>query len=516
MTLGTLVDRAANENPNGIAAISGESKLTWYEFSDRIARLAGGIRELGLLPGARVALLAGLSQASVELLCALGRAGLVAVPLNTRLNRQDIQYILRDADVDALIFDADFRDFAVSIAAEMPIRHLISSSGARDDRWVDYLQLRGAEAAVRYEWTEDELALILYTGGTTGRSKGVMLSAGALATHAASVHAAMNFSSNTVFIQTMPIFHVAGHGFLSGVIQGAGTLVFRPDAGPTATYEEIRAHGVNAFCAVPTSIVALLASPNRDADLLRRIEKVGYGGSPISSVFLEQAIAAMPNAKFVQIYGLTETGATTALPPQNHVLSGDGVGKLQSAGLALPHAVVRIVDDRGVEQPSGSPGEIVISGGGLTHGYWRNPGLTEELYRDGWLRTGDVGVKDEDGFITIVDRSKDMIKTGGENVFSVEVENVIATHPAVETCAVIGLPHPVWGEAVHAVVVCRKGKDVSPEEIVEYCRSRMTAFKCPKTAHIRQEPLPLSSIGKVLKNQLRAEAVARQAVSMAN
>jgi long-chain acyl-CoA synthetase len=516
MTLGTLVHRAANENPNGIAAISGESKLTWYEFSDRIARLAGGIRELGLLPGARVALLAGLSQANAELLCALARAGLVAVPLNIRLNRQDIEYIVRDADVGALIFDAGFRDLAVSIAAEVPIRHLISSSGARDDRFVDYLQLRGAEAAVRYEWAEDELAVVLYTGGTTGRSKGVMLSAGALATHSASVHAAMNYSSDTVLIHTMPTFHIAGYSLLSSLIQGAGTLVFRPDAGPTATYEAIKVHGVNAFWGVPTSIAALLASSNRDADLLGQIKTVGYGASPISSVLLEQAIAAMPNAKFVQIYGLTETGVITVLPPQNHVLSGDGAGKLQSAGLPLPHAIIRIVDDRGVEQRSGLSGEIEVSGEGLTHGYWRNPGLTEELYRDGWLRTGDVGVKDEDGFITIVDRRKDMIKTGGENVFSVEVENVIATHPAVETCAVIGLPHPVWGEAVHAVVVCRKGQDVSPEEIVEYCRSRMTAFKCPKTAHIRWEPLPLSSIGKVLKNQLRAEAVARQAVSMAN
>src|ERR1700737_3410953 len=214
MTLGTLVDRAAKENPNGIAAISDESKLTWYEFSDRIARLAGGIRELGLLPGARVALLAGLSQANVELLCALARAGLVAVPLNTRLNRQDIEYIVRDADVGALIFDAGFRDLAVSIAAEVPIRHLISSSGARDDRCVDYLQLRGAEAAVRYEWAEDELAVVLYTGGTTGRSKGVMLSAGALATHSASVHAAMNYSSDTVVIHTMPTFHIAGYSLL--------------------------------------------------------------------------------------------------------------------------------------------------------------------------------------------------------------------------------------------------------------------------------------------------------------
>jgi long-chain acyl-CoA synthetase len=516
MTLGTLVERAANENPNGIAAISGESKLTWYEFSDRIARLAGGIRALGLLPGARVALLAGLSQASVELLCAIARAGLVAVPLNTRLNGKDIEYILRDADVGALIFDAGFRDLAVSIAAEVPIRHLISLSGARDDRCVDYLQLRGAETAVRYEWSEEVLALVLYTGGTTGRSKGVMLSAGALATHAAAIHAAMNYSSDTVFIQTMPIFHIAGLGFLSGLVRGAGTLVFRADVGPTAIYEEIRAHGVNAFCGVPTSIAALLASPNRDADLLRRIETVGYGGSPISSVLLEQAIAAMPNAKFRQVYGLTETGPITVLPPQNHTLSGDGAGKLQSAGLPLPHSIIRIVDDGGVEQPSGSPGEIVVSGEGLTHGYWRNPDLTEELYRDGWLRTGDVGVKDEDGFITIVDRRKDMIITGGENVFSVEVENVIATHPAVETCAVIGLPHPVWGEAVHAVVFCRKGEDVSPEEIVEYCRSRIAAFKCPKTAHIRQEPLPLSGIGKVLKNRLRAEAVARQVVSRAN
>ncbi|MGO8977658.1 MAG: class I adenylate-forming enzyme family protein [Steroidobacteraceae bacterium] len=513
MSLAALVDNAAKENPDGFAAASGDSRSTWREFSDRVARLAGGLRELNLLPGARVAVLAGLSQTNAELICALSRAGLVAVPINIRLNGRDIEHIIRDADVEALAFEQSFQEHALAVTAKMQIRNVISLSNTEHDRFIDYRQLLCSKPANCYVWSPEQLAAILYTGGTTGRPKGVMLSAQCVATHAAVIRREMGYSRDTVLIHTMPVFHIAGYSQFAGLVQGGGSLVFRPDAGPAATYQEIRAHGVNAFCCVPTTIAALLCSPIRDDALLTQIKIVGYGGSPISDLLLGQAITAMPNAKLRQIYGLTETGPITILPPQSHTLEGCGAGKLQSAGLPLPHVTIRIVDDRGVEQPPGRPGEIVVAGDGLTPGYWRNPVMTEELFRDDWLHTGDVGVKDEDGFITVVDRYKDMIITGGENVFSTEVENAIATHPSVEACAVIGLPHPVWGETVHAIVVCRRDQNVTPEEIIGFCRSRIARFKCPKSAEIRREPLPLSGVGKVLKNVLRTEAIAGRKIA---
>ena len=352
---------------------------------------------------------------------------------------------------------------------------------------------------------------MLFTGGTTGLPKGVRIQVKGLMTHGRSVAACLSYNKDSVVLHAQPIFHIAGCNQLYGIALAAGTLVFRADIGPKATYEEIALRGVNSIGVVPTTLAMLLGAPERDDALLEQIRSVVYGSAAITPTLLAQALAAMPNAGFCQFYGQTEAGPVTALLPEDHVLDGPRAGKLGTAGKPRPHIRLRIADAEGNAAPGGEAGEVMLAGEGLCDGYWRAPEKTAELFRDGWLRTGDVGILDTDGYLKIVDRYKDMIITGGENVFSAEVENVLASHRAVETCAILGIPDPFWGEAVHGVVILRKGELVSDAELINYCRDRIAHYKCPKTIEIRQDPLPLSGVGKVLKHILRGQFIEKAA-----
>jgi acyl-CoA synthetase (AMP-forming)/AMP-acid ligase II len=500
MSLAALVADAAKVNPNGRAFVSSTRSRSWHEVAADVARSAGGLRALGLGPSDRVAVLAATSEHHAEFACALSWAGLTVVPLNTRLGQAELDAIVCDADVRAVAFEANFRERALQSAAAA--RCELRLELERCD-WID-------EAAPRYEWVAGELAALLYTGGTTGAPKGVMLPVSAFAAHAHAMRDALAVTRESVSLQLMPLFHIGGNNVFYGVVSAAGTTVFRPDVTPAAIYDDMRAHAVDTLCAVPTALGMLLAAPGRDDAALERLKTVGYGAAPISEHLLRQALAAMPNARFRQFYGQTETGGPVlSLPPESHAPSG---GKLQSAGIPLPHARVRVVDERGVEVAAGVPGEIVAVGS-FSSGYWRQPEKTIELFRDGWLRTGDVGVQDDDGFITIVDRHKDMIISGGENVYCIEVENALAGHPAVAECAVIGVPDPTWGESVHAVIVCREGRSVQSDELIAFAQTKIARYKCPKSVEFRSAPLPLSGVGKVLKNVLRANVLEHRAAS---
>lgn len=319
----------------------------------------------------------------------------------------------------------------------------------------------------------------------------------------------MSYAADTVYPHGMPIFHVGGLGQLLGLTLRGGCHLFHPDASPAAIYGALQHEGLNTICAVPTSLSMLLDSPLRDDALLKRIRAVGYGASAISDALLERLLLALPNASFRQFYGQTESaGAVTALRPPYHVVSGPDAGHLTSCGQVCEGFLIETHDASGVATPPGSPGEIVVRGRHLRPGYWRDPDQTTELLRGGWMHTGDIGILDADGFLTVVDRLKDMIVTGGENVFCSEVENVIARHPAVAECAVVGMPHAVWGEAVHAVIVLRCDCHASEADLAAYCGRALTNYKRPKSIEIAIEPLPLSGVGKVRKNVLRERCLA--------
>lgn len=508
MAYAKLLDRIADQHSDGTAFVRGDRRRTWAEVRSGVARIAGGVTQLGIGAGDRVAIISRLDEPQAEFACALSWAGVIWVPLNIRLAADELVTIVRDADVSAIAFDAVHAGLAATIAEKLGIARRIDLDG---DDPSSLHALGRASPIARVEQADDDIGMLIYTGGTTGIPKGVMQPIGSLIEEGDLMRERLGYNRESVYLHGMTMFHVAGVAQFIGVTLAGGTHVFRPDGGPAQIMEEIARRGVNMLCGAPTSIAMMLDHPSRDDALLRTIRGFGYGASPISEALLARAIAAMPNAGFAQFYGQSEAcGTLIALDREWHVLEGPRSGKLRTAGLPDRRYEIKIVNESGIEQPRGAPGEIVARGAFLSLGYWRQPEKTAALFEGGWLHTGDVGIMDEDGFVSVVDRHKDMIVSGGENVFSSEVENALASHSAVASCAVIAVPHPLWGEAVHAIVTLVPGCDADERELIAHCRTLIAGYKCPKTVEITTTPLPLSGVGKVMKHVLRTQYLERQ------
>src|SRR3546814_335650 len=382
---------------------------SWTDVRDTTARVAKGLADrFALERGSRVAVLMGPSQDQVLLTFALSWLGVTVVPINTRLGREDMRAVVALADVELLFWDAahechasDLKDAGAARSAEVKAAVL-----------TDLAQGGGCDRA---DWSDTDIAALVFTGGTTGLPKGVMLTQAVMRAMARSYEAEMGYGPGAVYLHSMPLFHVAGLGQLLGVTASGGCHIFDPAGGPAAIYDALRDEGVNTIIAVPTTLAMLLDSPLRDDELLARIEAVGYGATAISQSLLERLLQALPNAGFRQFYGQTETGASVAvLRPDYHVLSGPSSGHLTSCGQPCADLEIETHDAAGNPTPLGTPGEVVVRGGFLSPGYWRNPERTAELYKHGWLHTGDVGILDAQGFLTIVDRLKDIIITRSE------------------------------------------------------------------------------------------------------
>lgn len=473
---------------------------------EETARIAGGLAErYKLKQGDRAGVLMGLFPEQLQLTLALSWLGVTVVPFNTRLSSNELRPVVQLADVDVLFWDR---------AHESRADDVLGATAAASSVQIDakaLAELGNGVSRPCTRWSDADLAAIVFTGGTTGAPKGVMLTHSVMCAMAHQFAREVGYATDTVYLQSMPIFHVGGLGQLLGVTGKGGCHVFYPETGPAATYSSLRNEGVNTIVAVPTSLALLLDSPLRDDALLAQVRSVAYGATAISQALLERLLDALPNAGFRQFYGQTETaGLGTVLRPPYHVLSGPNAGHLTSCGQPCDGFVIETHDTSGNSTPIGTPGEVVVRGESLPPGYWRDPERTRELFKDGWLHTGDIGILDSDGFLTIVDRLKDVIITGGENVFCTEVENVLARHPDVAQCAVIGLPHELWGEAVHAVVVLRPGATVGEGELRAFCAEGLTDYKRPKSIEITTEPLPLSGVGKVMKKTLRDRWLAKQ------
>ena len=506
MAYAELLSEAALINGNGRAFAGEGGTRSWAEVCDLTARIAAGLAtEFSLQRGVRVALLMGISQDQALLSLALSWLGVTIVPVNTRLSTADISVVLRHADVELLFWDGANETCALEVIQGEGV-----ANGAAAD--TDLLNhLASGVGRARADWGDGDIAALVFTGGTTGMPKGVILPQSMTRAMARTFAAEIGYDRDTVYLSALPLFHVAGLGQLLGVTAGGGCHVFRPAGNPAAIYDALRSEGVNTIVAVPTMLAMLLDPAIRDDDLLKQIRAVGYGGAAIPLPLLERLLQAMPNAGFRQFFGQTETGGLgTALRPEFHVVDGPNAGHLSKCGQLCAGYEVATHDAEGVPTPTGVPGEIVMRGASLTPGYWRDPQRTAELYRGDWLRTGDVGLIDGDGFLRVVDRLKDMIITGGENVYCTEVENVIARHPDVVACAVVGVPNERWGESVHAVVVKRDGSTLHEAELKDFCAEKLSSFKRPKTIEISTDPLPLSGVGKVMKTILRDRALARR------
>ena len=501
------VRRSVQQNPGGRATVFGARARSWREFSERVARLAGGLRSLGLETGDRVAILALNSDRYLEYFVAVPWAGGVLVPLNIRWSVAENVYSLDDCGASLLLIDDAFLKMAAPILAEAgSIRRAIyMGEAAVPPDMVSYEQLIARSApAPDAGRTGEDLAGIFYTGGTTGFPKGVMLPHRGLWASACASISALGVDRDSIYLHAAPMFHLADGAMTMAMLLAGGSHVMIPAFDPEQVLAAAERHRVSHLLLVPTMIHMTVTHPRlADADL-SSVRSLLYGASPIPEALLTMAMRSLPRCRFVQGYGQTELSPiATLLTADYHALEGPKSGKLASAGRAAMCCEIEIVDASGVELPRGAVGEIRVRGPNTMLGYWNKPKETAAALRDGWVYTGDAARMDEEGFVYIVDRVKDMIVSGGENVYSAEVENAVAKHPAVSQCAVIGIPHDKWGEAVHALVILKQGQRASAEAIIEHCHSLIAGYKCPRSVEFRIEPFPLSGAGKVLKRELR-------------
>lgn len=503
MHLTAAIHRPLQQVPDNIAIEFQGRRTTFRRLADRVSRLAGGLIGIGVAPNDRVAMLSMNSDFYVEYYFAVWWAGAIINPINTRWAVPEIIYSLKDSDTTFLIVDSTFRHLIDDLRAGTPTLKKIVYIG--DDEppagTVPFESLIENSAPAEDHYRHgDDIAAILYTGGTTGHPKGVMLSHTNIGV-AGLMNLQAGLGLGSLFVHVMPFFHGAPLFWVVAQFLSGGKQIILPKFEAAPLIKVIEENKGTDVLLVPSMIVTLLDHPEFDGSKLGSLMHIWYGASTIAEETQLRAMKALPNCQFVQVYALTEAPATSFLFPQFHEPK---LGKLRSTGRANIETQVRICDPEGRELPRGTVGEINVRGMNTMLGYWNKPVETKATLRDGWVRTGDAAYMDEDGFIFIADRVKDMIVSGGENVYAAEVENAIAKHPAIATSAVIGIPSVEWGESVHAVLVLKAGAEkVTLEEIRNHCKNFIAGYKCPRSIEFH-DALPLTSMGKVGKNVLRA------------
>lgn len=503
MRLTQSLCRAMQVRPEGLATIDGERRRSWREVGDRVARLAAGLQRLGVAPGDRVAVLAHNSDRFFETYFAILWAGAAIVPLNTRLTGRELGEQIGDSGARTLFFGQDFSGTVAGLRRELasPPRCIGLDGGDEpaDEAMEELVAAHGP--AVEATRGGRELAGIFYTSGTSGQAKGVMLSHDNLAAMAINLVMCIQVDEGCTNLHCAPMFHLGDIGTFM-VTMVAGTHVFVRQLDETKILEVIARERITHVFTVPAVIDRMAKHPAARATDLSSLRVLGYGGAPMPMGTYEAAREAFPGVDFIQGFGMTEMPSHTFLGPRYHRPGAD-MEKMKSAGQASYGFEVMVIGPDGRELPRREVGEIVGRGDNVMLGYWNRPEETASVLHDGWLHTGDVGFMDEDGFVYITDRKKDMIITGAENVYSIEVENVVSRHPSVDECAVIGVPDERWGERVHAIVVLKAGARLDLAELDAYCRREIAAYKCPKSLELRTERLPRSAAGKVLKRELR-------------
>jgi long-chain acyl-CoA synthetase len=506
MRLTQGLHRAVQLKPDAAATIFGQRRRTWREVHERVSRLAAGLVSLGLKPGDRVAPIAMNSDRYVELYFAVWWAGGVIVPGNTRWALAEHIYALRDSGATILLVDKAFAALAEPITRACEIQGAVYMDDGPVPAGMTSLEdlIAGAAPMADACSQNEDLAALFYTGGTTGRSKGVMLSHKSLISSFLCSSATFPISGEAIFLHSPPMFHLADAAMVIGVTMVGGTHVIVPFFSPQGVAEAIAAEGVTELVLVPTMFSMLFEYAAQHPTDFSSVRSIAYGASPISEALLLRTMEMFPNAAFRQAYGQTELSPiATFLMPEFHKAQPNGKSYLRSAGRSVVGVDVMIVGEAMNELALSEVGEIAVRSPGAMLGYWNLPELTAQTLVDGWVRTGDAGYMDEEGFVYLVDRVKDMIVSGGENVYSAEVENALSAHEHVVECAVIGVPDERWGERVHAIVRLRGEIDICADDIIAHCRTLIATYKCPRSVEFRAEPLPLSGAGKILKTELR-------------
>ena len=486
-TFAQVLKRALSTASESCAVVCHDDRRTYAELGSRCRRLAGAMRRLGLEPGDRVGVMGLNSDRYLELYLGVPATGLVLVPVNSRLAATEMRAILDDAGVNVLFADADYPGAAA-------VKRVLTMPG-------DYEELIASadEVPLGDEAAEGDLAALFYTSGTTGAAKGAMHTHRSLVSSGLHFMATWPFDRETRWLVASPMFHTGGVIGTLATVWGGGTHVIMPRFDPDLALDLIEREAVTHTLLVPTMLAAAahaqLARP-RDVSSLRYLS---HGASPISVETLKRTREAFPGAELLHVYGTTEaTPIMTLLPHEERILD---TPRVHSCGQPAVGVELRVVDSDRNEVPPGTVGELTARSPSVMAGYWQKPEQTAEVMRGDWYLTGDLGYADEESYIYLVDRVKDMIVSGGENIYSTEVENALSSHPAVEEVAVFGVPDPHWGEAVYAVVVCQT--DVTVDELMAHCRTRIAGFKVPRHIELHTDPLPKSAAGKILKRDMR-------------
>lgn len=505
-TLGELSELNARERGSRTALIYEERTTTYAEFDRYANQVADGLIREGLLRGSRVGYLGKNSDWFFQIVFGCAKAAAVAVGVNWRLSRTEVAYILNDSGAEILFVGPEFAELAAAVKSQCQLLRKIvcmtAQPGPFDSfpAWRD----RGAAGPPGILVREDEVAIQMYTSGTTGHPKGVQLPHRAffvMLRHPR--NADMQFeewSERDVNLVAMPSFHIGGVGWgIAGLRAGARNIVLR-EFDAAAVLEMIRRHRITKLFLVPTAMRMVIQQPGARQTDFSSLKYITYAASPIPLDLLREALDVF-RCGFVQLYGMTETtGGATYLPPDDHDVNGNE--RMRSAGKPFPGVSLKIVDREGRALGTRELGEICIRSPANMIGYWHLPEETRRTLIDGYVHSGDVGYLDEDGYVYVIDRAKDMIISGAENICPADVELALQTHPAVAEVAVIGVPDARWGEAVKAIVVLKAGCSATEQELITHCRGSIAGFKLPKSVDFVAE-LPRNAGGKVLKRELR-------------
>jgi acyl-CoA synthetase (AMP-forming)/AMP-acid ligase II len=504
--LADMVRARARTRGDAIAFEFEGRRTSFAEFDRLTNRVANALQALGVKPRERIAYLGKNSDIYFELLLGAVKANVVMAPVNWRLAGPEIAFIVADCQAPLLFVGPEFITQVRNIQSQLPdVRTILATEGGAAE-WPDYAAWRDAQSSddPNIPISRQDIAIQLYTSGTTGKPKGAMLSH---ANFFNLVEAGRDqrpdwnrWSEDDVSLVAMPIFHIGGSGWgVMGFYHGAKGVIAR-EFDPTKVLDFFEQSGITKLFMVPAAMQFVVQQPRARQVDFSRLKYMLYGASPIPAALLKECIEVF-GCGFVQMYGMTETtGTIVALPPEDHI---EGLERMRSAGKALPGVELAILDANGNLLPPGEVGEIATRSGSNMVGYWNLPEATATtLGRDGWLRTGDAGTIDHDGYLYIHDRIKDMIISGGENIYPAEVENAICDHPDVAEVAVVGVPDDQWGEAVKAMVVMKPGKQATAADIINFTRERIAGFKAPKSVEFIAA-LPRNASGKILRRHLR-------------
>jgi long-chain acyl-CoA synthetase len=476
--------RAARYFRERTALASNGTRPTFRELYDRVGGIAASLERFGFETGDRLAILHPNGPEYIELAYACAWLGVIAVPLNTRLSPTEIDYILADASPRGFIRHSSMPVPTVAL----PWQRVLDKEpfDVRSDSYPDTI------------YNPEAILALIYTSGTTGRPKGAVLTHSEILTDIHHMNYWMPHREGGVYLHAAPMFHIADFPIIFAAPAFGACQSAIPAFSPKSFCETVERERVTNTVLVPTMINMLTQFPDLKKYDLTTLEGLGYGGSPMAPELIHRTREILPNVQLVQVYGSTETGFLTGLQNHEHTET-----RLMSCGRTCPGVDLRVLDESGNEVEAGQPGELVARGANVMREYWNNPGETAHAFRDGQFRTGDIGYRDTDGYFYILDRRKDMIVTGGENVYAGEVEAIIVAHPAVQEAAVFGIPDPLWGELVMACVVLKPGRALSADDLIAHCRRSLANYKVPRRIEFSETELPKSGSGKILKRVLR-------------